>query len=447
MIVKNGGDNLRRCLQSAQSVVRQIVIADTGSTDNTRAIAAEFNAQVIPCVWNDHFADARNAALEPISTDWVLVLDADEELAPEACAALPALVARTAEDVGGYQATIRNYNLDPFTFTLGNMSKRNTDSYERAKIAPSYTEHQMTRLFRRRPEIRFCYRIHEQVDRQIRNTGMKVEAADFLILHFGNLQPVAGKRAYYRQLCRQKIDDNPASALAWFEAGGEEFTARNYSRALRYFEKSYYLEPSPAAAYFIAYIHRLERRFPEALQAAERIPTDCSLVISKLELEGEIHEEMNNLPAAQQVYAEALRICRSVVHGDEVSIQTLIESRLGYVEVLQGCAQEGIPRMERAALKLPHVADLHDRLVKAWVLCRRDDKAAVAQEHLLCCHVNEKGFARAIALHLRAGNQARAEELLKKGLELMPDSKRLLTLRGRRSEVPHPGLCPLAPGS
>src|SRR6202051_5190164 len=91
MIVKNGGDDLRLCLRSVAGLVSQIVIADTGSTDNTLAIAQEFGATVVSFPWTNHFADARNAALEPITTDWVLVLDADEELSPEAASGVPAL--------------------------------------------------------------------------------------------------------------------------------------------------------------------------------------------------------------------------------------------------------------------------------------------------------------------------------------------------------------------
>lgn len=430
MIVKNGGNDLRLCLASARPLVSQIVLADTGSTDDTLAIAAEFGAEVVRYAWNDHFADARNAALAPMSTDWVLALDADEELAPEAHTALPRLIANAAENVGGYQVPIRNYNPDPFTFTLGNMSRRNTDPYARAQSAPSYTDHRMTRLFRRRPKIYFSYRIHEQVDRQILDAGMKVGIADFLILHYGNLRPVAGKRAYYRNLGRQKLNDSPENALAWFEVGGEEFAAKNYTRALRYFEKSYKLDPAPVAAYFIAYIHHQEREFPQALEALRLIPNHCDLAIGKLALEGEVLEGMSDLPAARDAYAEALRLCQSAATDDELSVQTLVESRLGFVEVLLGRPQDGIPRMERAAVKLPNVADLHDRLVKAWIVCGRDDRAALAQERMLLRHADENGLARAVALHMRSGNLARAHEILKKGLELLPDSKRLRALAG-----------------
>ena len=61
-------------------MVSQIVIADTGSTDNSADIARQHGATVVSVPWENHFANARNAALAHMQTDWVLVLDADEEL-------------------------------------------------------------------------------------------------------------------------------------------------------------------------------------------------------------------------------------------------------------------------------------------------------------------------------------------------------------------------------
>src|SRR5580704_15274901 len=107
MIVKNGAETLRPCLESVRGVVQQIVVADTGCTDNTREIAQEFDATIISVPWENDFAKARNAALEPVKTDWVLILDADEELDRDARQNIPQLM--QAADVGGYVTPIRNY--------------------------------------------------------------------------------------------------------------------------------------------------------------------------------------------------------------------------------------------------------------------------------------------------------------------------------------------------
>ena len=65
MIVKNEAHTIRPCLESVQGLVSQIVIADTGCTDETIQIAQEFGATIISFPWENHFAKARNAALAP----------------------------------------------------------------------------------------------------------------------------------------------------------------------------------------------------------------------------------------------------------------------------------------------------------------------------------------------------------------------------------------------
>ena len=83
MIVRNEAERLAACLDSVVDLVDKIVILDTGSTDSTCEIAHQYGAQVEHFVWCDDFSAARNAALKFVTSDWVLVLDADEQLTPE----------------------------------------------------------------------------------------------------------------------------------------------------------------------------------------------------------------------------------------------------------------------------------------------------------------------------------------------------------------------------
>ena len=86
LIAKNEARCLARCLRSVVNTVHEIVVVDTGSTDATAAVARESGAKVFTFAWIDDFSAARNFALERTSTDWILVLDADE-WASEALAA------------------------------------------------------------------------------------------------------------------------------------------------------------------------------------------------------------------------------------------------------------------------------------------------------------------------------------------------------------------------
>jgi glycosyltransferase involved in cell wall biosynthesis len=78
MIVKNEARCLARCLQSVRSIVDEMVIVDTGSTDGTVEIAKIFGAKISHFDWVNDFSAARNFALDQTSGDWILVLDADE---------------------------------------------------------------------------------------------------------------------------------------------------------------------------------------------------------------------------------------------------------------------------------------------------------------------------------------------------------------------------------
>lgn len=78
LIVKNEARCLARCLDSIRSVVDEIVVVDTGSTDGTTDIAKGFGAKISHFKWVDDFSAARNFSLDQAIGDWILVFDADE---------------------------------------------------------------------------------------------------------------------------------------------------------------------------------------------------------------------------------------------------------------------------------------------------------------------------------------------------------------------------------
>lgn len=82
MIVKNEQDTLERCLQSVRDIVDEIVIVDTGSTDQSKEIAGKWISHVIDFEWIDNFAAARNFSFAKATMDYILWLDADDVLLP-----------------------------------------------------------------------------------------------------------------------------------------------------------------------------------------------------------------------------------------------------------------------------------------------------------------------------------------------------------------------------
>ena len=83
MIVKNEEAVLARCLDSVKEVVDEIVIVDTGSTDKTKEIAAQYTGLVYDFAWDDNFSAARNASFARATKDYILWLDADDVPLPQ----------------------------------------------------------------------------------------------------------------------------------------------------------------------------------------------------------------------------------------------------------------------------------------------------------------------------------------------------------------------------
>ncbi|RPI73867.1 MAG: glycosyltransferase, partial [Desulfobacteraceae bacterium] len=80
LIVKNEEKVLATCLQSIRNYVNEIIVVDTGSSDRTVEIAESFGARVYHHPWENHFSKHRNQSLAYARGDWLLVIDADEEL-------------------------------------------------------------------------------------------------------------------------------------------------------------------------------------------------------------------------------------------------------------------------------------------------------------------------------------------------------------------------------
>jgi glycosyltransferase involved in cell wall biosynthesis len=90
MIARDEARSIGRALASARPHVDQMIVLDTGSADDTAAIAAAAGARVERFAWVDDFAAARNAALACSNADWNLILDADEWIEGDADALGPA---------------------------------------------------------------------------------------------------------------------------------------------------------------------------------------------------------------------------------------------------------------------------------------------------------------------------------------------------------------------
>lgn len=139
MIVKNEEKYLKECLESVKGVVDDIVIVDTGSTDNTISIATKFNARILRFDWINDFSAARNYALKNSAGNWILYLDADERLDPTSINELKKII-QTSENAG-YYCTVKSVDDEN--------GRDHTIRY--------------VRLFKNNSGIKFTGKVHEQI--------------------------------------------------------------------------------------------------------------------------------------------------------------------------------------------------------------------------------------------------------------------------------------------
>ena len=99
MIVKNEEERLPGCLESVWAAMDEIIIVDTGSTDGTKEAALRYTDRVYDFPWQDDFSLARNEAFAHATKPFMMWLDADDVMEPEAVRKLIALKETLSPDV------------------------------------------------------------------------------------------------------------------------------------------------------------------------------------------------------------------------------------------------------------------------------------------------------------------------------------------------------------
>ena len=205
MIFKNEIRCLERCLQSLQPLRErfstELVMADTGASDGSRAVAEQYADVLFDFPWVNDFAAARNATLDRCSGDWVLVVDCDEWLDPGLDELEGILRGRLAEGKDGATVLQRNY----------------ADAG-----LESWHDFPALRLLRRRDGLRYEGRIHEAP--QINGRALDVYRSAATVLHHDGYAALndgseAGKQKRERnsRLLREELKKNPEDLRRWMQ--------------------------------------------------------------------------------------------------------------------------------------------------------------------------------------------------------------------------------------
>jgi tetratricopeptide (TPR) repeat protein len=206
-IVKNEAHNLGRCLASVKPYVDELIVVDTGSTDDTVAIAQRYGAKVSHFEWCNDFAEARNFAIAHASCEWILTLDADEELVVQSQNWIAQLHNGATKHIKGFEIELRS-------------------------STASETQMQALRLFQNCAEMQYCGKYHEQLI----YSGQALQANPSIIqplqgieiIHYGYAEDVIFEKSIQRlpMLEHLRATEGLSLMLLWTLLGMYQATKR-----------------------------------------------------------------------------------------------------------------------------------------------------------------------------------------------------------------------------
>jgi glycosyltransferase involved in cell wall biosynthesis len=248
MMVKNEERNLPRCLESVRGLAGELIVVDTGSTDETPHIAASYGAEVIPFDFTRaDFAAARNCALARASGRWILVLDADETLDRKGAPDIERLVA--LDENAGYFLERHNHWSD---------SRAATTDY-------------VVRLFPNRPHHRYRGRVHETIDASILSGGGGLRRTGIRIDHNFATDGDARRRKnrWYIEILEEEIAADPSGDTTRLDFLAAEYHQLGmFDDAIEIAERIVAARPLDARAHlFLGTYHLLYKSDPARARA------------------------------------------------------------------------------------------------------------------------------------------------------------------------------------
>ncbi len=332
MIAKDEAHCIKECLASVAPYCVEMIVVDTGSTDDTPALAESMGAKVLHFPWIDDFSAARNFGLAAAKGDWILTIDADERL--------------VNGDV--FLEEIRDPKIEGLNVRMTSVREDGTN-----------INWLLLRAFRNRPENRFENRIHEQavhtVMKSIKVHGTRLLNANTVVRHVGYLEEVADQKSKDERNLRifaKALEDDPGNHYLICKYAELLTKLGETQRARAELERGYEiirgLDPkevklsatAPDMCARLANSLSKQGRIDEADEVAE---WGREATISSLRLEsviGDLRMMRRDFGGAAEAYRRALKYEKSVgIEAATVASLSLLP-RLGLVRAL--IAQEDL---------------------------------------------------------------------------------------------------------
>ncbi len=296
LIVRDNASTLPACLESIRPWVDELVVVDTGSVDETPGIAESFGARIFEFPWCDDFSAARNESFRHARGSWLFWMDSDDTIPPECGRKLRELSRAPARpDVLGYVMQVH---------CPGGGADGGHDV--------TVVDH--IKLVRNRPDVRFEFRIHEQVLPSIRRAGGEVEWTDIYVVHSGSDPgPEAQERKRRRDLRILHLEDaeRPDHPFNLFNLGMTHADGGEFARAAEYLIRAVTLS-SPDDSHLrksyalLVYSLAHSGRRAEAIETCDRalglFPTDAELRFRR----GVLLHDSGRFAEAAAVYEDLL---------------------------------------------------------------------------------------------------------------------------------------------
>ncbi|TVQ81335.1 MAG: tetratricopeptide repeat protein [Bradymonadales bacterium] len=366
MIVRDEALWIEACLASIETLVEEIILVDTGSRDETKAIASRFKAKIFDFEWTGDFSEARNFSLKQANEDWILILDADERMAPKDLLEIQKLVQETSEVA--FSLPTRNYT----EMNLASGFKPNSSEYpDFEKNFPGYFESRKVRLFRNRLGVQFKGSVHELVEKSLTR---RPKDLSFPIHHYGATEAEVErkkKRDFYQKQVQQKVKEQPTDWKAHFELGIECLTAGRIAEAVKALREAEKLNSQETMV-----LNNLGYAYMELGQheEAERV------LRASLQLDAHNHDALLNLGVnfmRQKAFSEALGLFDRLIEAHPHSFTGFRNAGNCYAQLRD--LQKAANCFQHALQLFP---DFHEARVDLALVCLAGGRADLAKPEI-----------------------------------------------------------------